>query len=93
MEAAACGLPLVATDIRGCRQVVTPGLNGLLTPLGDVEALAAAIGVLVTDAEQRRRMGAASRKKAEVEFDQQRVIDLTLETYDRLLARRAPSVA
>ena len=88
MEAAATGLPLVATDIRGCREVVTPGLNGRLTPLGDVESLAAAVGELVGDPELRRRMGEASRKKAEVEFDQQRVIDITLETYDRLLAGR-----
>ena len=88
MEAAAAGLPLVATDIRGCREVVTPGLNGRLTLLGDVEALAEAIGELVVDADLRRTLGQASRKKAEAEFDQQRVIDTTLETYDRLLARR-----
>lgn len=88
MEAAATGLPLVTTDIRGCREVVTPGLNGRLAPLGDVGALAAAIGELVADTDLRRRMGEASRKKAEVEFDQQRVIDITLETYDRLLAGR-----
>lgn len=89
MEAAAAGLPLVATDIRGCREVVTPDLNGRLTALGDVEALAAAIAELVADPELRRRMGQASRKKAEAEFDQQRVIDTTLDTYDRLLARPA----
>lgn len=90
MEAAATGLPVVATDIRGCREVVTPGVNGRLTPLGDVAALAAAIGELVSDGDLRRTMGEASSKKAMAEFDQQRVIDITLETYDRLLSRSAP---
>ena len=89
MEAAAMGLPLVATDIRGCREVVTDGVNGRLTALGDVAALADAIAELASDADLRRTMGEASRKKALAEFDQQRVIDITLETYDRLLARRS----
>ncbi len=89
MEAAAMGLPIVTTNIRGCREVVVPGLNGLLTPLGDAAALAAAIGRLVADPDERGTMGGASRKKAIAEFDQQRVIDLTLETYASLLARRS----
>lgn len=93
MEAAAMGLPVVATDIRGCREVVTDGLNGRLTPVGDVRALAGAIGELVDDPDLRRTMGDASRKKAVAEFDQQRVIDITLEVYDRLLAGRAAARA
>lgn len=89
MEAAATGVPLVVTDIRGCREVVSHGTNGFLTPLRDVEGLASAIGELVGDAELRRRMGEASRRKALAEFDHQRVIDITLGQYERLLARRA----
>ena len=89
MEAAAMGLPLVATDIRGCREVVTDGVNGRLTALGDVAALADAIAELASDADLRRTMGETSRKKALAEFDQQRVIDITLATYDHLLARRS----
>jgi glycosyltransferase involved in cell wall biosynthesis len=89
MEAAAMGLPVVATNIRGCREVVVPGVNGFLTPLGDVVALADALGRLVADPDERRAMGRASRKKAVAEFDQQRVIDITLETYTSLLARRS----
>ncbi|MEA2057639.1 MAG: glycosyltransferase family 4 protein, partial [Actinomycetota bacterium] len=41
MEAAATGIPVVATDIRGCREVVDPGVNGLLVPVRDADALAA----------------------------------------------------
>ena len=93
MEAAAMALPIVATDIRGCREVVTDGVNGHLTPVGDIEALASAIGDLVSDGDLRRHMGQAGRKKAMAEFDQQRVIDITLETYDRLLATRSGNAA
>lgn len=87
MEAAASGLPLVVTDIRGCRQVVAPELNGLLVPPGDATALTAAVERLADDASLRSRMGEASQAKAAVEFDQQTVIDTTLATYRRLLTR------
>ncbi|MDO8362921.1 MAG: glycosyltransferase family 4 protein [Actinomycetota bacterium] len=94
MEAAASGLPIIATDIRGCRQVVQHEHNGLLVPVHDSAALAAAAQRLVSDADERNRLGAAGVQKAAAEFDQQRVIDITLATYSRLLARnrrvRAP---
>lgn len=93
MEAAAMGLPVVATDIRGCRQVVDHGVTGLLVPVRDPRALADAIEVLVRDGALRARMGAAARRKAHSEFDQRRCIDITLATYDRLLRGRAPGRA
>jgi glycosyltransferase involved in cell wall biosynthesis/ribosomal protein S18 acetylase RimI-like enzyme len=85
MEAAAMGVPVVATDIRGGRQVVDPDVTGVLIPPRDPAALIDAIADLATDPERRRRMGAAGREKAIREFDQQRCIDLTLSTYRRLL--------
>lgn len=85
MEAAACGLPIVATDIRGCRQVVEEGRTGLLVPVRDPVALADAIGTLAGDPARRRNMGRAARDLAESEFDDRRVIDRTLDTYRRLL--------
>lgn len=87
MEAAAMGLPVVATDIRGCRQVVDDGHTGVLVPRRDAAALAAAISRLADDADLRVRMGTAAREKARREFDQQRVIDITLGVYDDLLPR------
>ena len=87
MEAAAMGLPIVATDIRGCRQVVDDGRTGLLVPARDPEALAEAIERLVADREQRVRMGAAARGKAVAEFDDRRQIEITLEVYEWLLSR------
>ncbi|MBW3611232.1 MAG: glycosyltransferase family 4 protein [Actinobacteria bacterium] len=88
MEAAALGLPLVATDIRGCRQVVAPGVSGLLVTPRDATALAAAISSLVEDHGLRRAMGRAGLDKARREFDQQHVIATTLAVYEELLQRR-----
>lgn len=85
MEAAASGLPVIATDIRGCRQVVEHGSSGLLVPPRDSDALADAIGRLLSDPQARKSMGRAGRRKAIKEFDQQHQIDLTLGVYDRLL--------
>ncbi len=87
MEAAACGLPIVASDIRGCRQVVDHGSTGLLVPVRDPVALAGAIGRLAADPARRRAMGRAARVRAESEFDDRRVITRTLDTYRRLLSR------
>ena len=85
MEAAASGLPVIATDIRGCREVVSQGVSGLLVPLRDPPRLAGAIEMLATGPELRLRMGAAGRRKAEAEFDDRAVVAKTLYTYERVL--------
>jgi glycosyltransferase involved in cell wall biosynthesis len=85
MEASACGVPVVATDIRGCRQVVADGTTGLLVPVRDPDALADAVEELADDPARRRAMGHAARRRAEAEFDDRRVIEITLDTYGRLL--------
>jgi glycosyltransferase involved in cell wall biosynthesis/ribosomal protein S18 acetylase RimI-like enzyme len=87
MEAAASGLPIIATDIRGCRQVVDPDRNGVLIPVRDPDAIAAAITRLGDDAGLRRRMAEAGRRKAEEEFDEGRVVATVMATY-RDVARR-----
>ena len=93
MEAAAMRLPVVVTDIRGCRQVVEHGTTGLLVPVRDADAMARAVVAVASDAGLRAEMGAAARRKAEREFDDQRVIDITLGVYEELLGPRRPSVA
>ena len=85
MEAAAMGLPVVTTDVRGCREVVEPGATGLLAPVGDAAALAAAVARLAEDEALRRAMGTAGRALARRRFDQRQVIATTLVAYDRLL--------
>jgi glycosyltransferase involved in cell wall biosynthesis len=87
MEAAACGVPVVATDIRGCRQVVDHGTTGLLVPARDGAALAGALEALARDPARRRAMSEASVVRARAEFDDRKVIGITLEVYERLLSR------
>ncbi|MEM9202857.1 MAG: glycosyltransferase family 4 protein [Actinomycetota bacterium] len=82
MEAAAMGLPVVATDVRGCRQVVADGETGALVPAGDAGRLASALRRLVADPELRLRQGVAARVRAIEHFDHRDVIATTLRTYD-----------
>ena len=89
MEAAASGVPVIATDVRGCRQVVDHAVTGLLVPVRDARALEAAVEELAADPGRRRAMGAAARRKAEAEFDESRLVETTLGVYERLLAGRA----
>ena len=65
LEAAACGRPIVATDVPGCRDVVRHGVNGLLVPARDARALADAITALADDPARRAAMGAEGRRRAE----------------------------
>jgi glycosyltransferase involved in cell wall biosynthesis len=81
MEAAACGLPIVATDVRGCRQVVLDEVTGLLVPVRTAETLAEALERLVLDEGLRARLGAAGRVLAEERFSDRRVIETCLEAY------------
>lgn len=85
MEAAAMGLAIVATDIRGCRQVVDDGRTGVLVPPADAIALTEAIGWLAGAPDVRSAMGRAGRLRAIAQFDQRSQIDTTLATYERLL--------
>ena len=78
IEAAACARPLITTDVPGCREVVTHGVDGLLVPVRDGEALARAIAHLQDDPELARRLGQAAREKALAEFDERVVIEQTL---------------
>jgi glycosyltransferase involved in cell wall biosynthesis len=86
MEASAMGVPAVVTDIRGCREAVEHGVNGLLFPVHDSDALAEAIISLLRDDSRRASMGAAGRRMAEERFDEQKVFDRVLSEYERLLS-------
>lgn len=88
MEACAMGVPVIATNVRGCRQVVRHGYNGFLYEPGAHRALSASISRLLDDELTRRRFGEAGAIRAQVEFDQQRVIDRTLSVYRSLLRSR-----
>lgn len=88
MEAAAMGVPVYATDIRGCREVVDHRRTGELFPVRDPAAIVDALVRAAADREQLGRMAAAARAKAEVEFDDRRQVEITLQAYEDVLASR-----
>jgi glycosyltransferase involved in cell wall biosynthesis len=69
VEAMACGLPVVTTSAGGIPELVTHGLNGLLTAPGDVESIENQIASLIDTPELRQRMGAAARRTVESGYD------------------------
>lgn len=85
LEAAAAGRPIVATDVRGCREVVQHGINGLLVQPGDARALASAVEKLLASPALRNRYGRAGRQLAETEFSIESVTRRTLDIYRELL--------
>jgi glycosyltransferase involved in cell wall biosynthesis len=84
VEAAACGRPLVATDVPGARDIARAGVNALLVPANDPPALAAALERLALDGDLRRKLAATSRAVAS-EFSSDKVNAATLALYERLL--------
>ncbi len=86
MEACAMGVPVVASDIRGCREVVVPGETGLLFPVRQVPALVAAVRALVVNPERRRRLGAAARRRILAEFTEQHTAARLIACYRRFTA-------
>ena len=85
LEAMAVGLPVVATDIRGCREEVVDGLTGYLVPVRDAERLAGRIARLVRDTDLRAGMGAAGQSRARELFDERLVFERLLAVYRRYL--------
>lgn len=90
LEAAACGRPLIAADIPGCREIVDHGVNGFLVERASEESLIKAMEDFYSlEWEDRRRMGLASRRKVECEFDRREVIRAYMEE----IRRYGPSAA
>lgn len=85
LEASAMSLPVVATDIRGCREAIVDGVTGFLVPVRNASALENAIEKLINDDQMRLNMGRAGYEKARREFDEQNVCKIVLDTYKQLL--------
>ncbi len=88
IEAAACGKPIVATDVSGCREVVTDEKNGLLVPIQKADDLAVALNRLLANPNARMTMGKEGRQKVVSEFSIGHVVDKTLSIYESLLGNR-----
>jgi len=85
LEAGAMELPVVATNVPGCRTIVTDGVNGLLCEARDVDALYLAMAKMLalSDAE-RSRMGCAGRELVAAKYDEQLVVKAALDVLDSL---------
>jgi len=81
VEAMACGLPVIASDVGGLPEVVQHGLTGLIVPKEDVEALADAIMLLATDSDLRQTYGEAARWRVERLYDWRRNVEQMIEVY------------
>ncbi|MDQ4088942.1 MAG: glycosyltransferase [Actinomycetota bacterium] len=90
IEAAAAGVPVVATDVGGVRTVVEHGMTGLLAGPGDVETVRAHLTRLLADRSERVRMGRAGRDRVRYRFGQSRLLDDVRALYAELLPRGAP---
>jgi glycosyltransferase involved in cell wall biosynthesis len=86
VEAMACGRAVIATQAGGALELLAPGHDGLGVPLGDVTALAQAIGQLVTDSAMRARLGRSARATATSRFDSARLGPQLAEVYRYVLA-------
>jgi glycosyltransferase involved in cell wall biosynthesis len=82
LEAMLSGLPVVATRVSAVPEIVVDGETGILAPVGDEVAIAAALSVLLADPEQRQRLGEAGRVRARAEFSVARMTDRTMALYE-----------
>lgn len=88
MEASAMGVPAVATNVRGNREAIVPGHNGLLVPLGDVDALADAVVRILRDTAMAASLASEGQQIAQTRFDERSVFRMVQEEYARLLAAK-----
>ena len=93
MEAAAMTLPVVASDIRGCREVVLNDVTGLLVPPGDIRRLLEAIETLRNERPRARQMGEEARRHIVKSFDNKDVCSRLCEFYAQLAGAEKTVVA
>ncbi|RCJ24494.1 glycosyl transferase family 1 [Nostoc sp. ATCC 43529] len=84
LEAMSMGLPVVTTDIRGCREAVIHGKTGLIVPPKNSEKLAEALGILLSNYQLRQSYGQASRQRIEADYDEELVFKQLNKYYQEL---------
>jgi len=87
-EAMASGTSVVATGTEGAREIIESEETGLLVPVGDVVALAAAIVELLGDEDKRARLGTAAQHAVAAQFSVKRMVEETEEIYRAEIERR-----
>ena len=85
LEAMAVGLPVVASNIPGNRQLIQNGREGLLVPIGDIQSYIQAIRTLLTQPQQARKLAHQARLTMEQNFTAARMVSQTVDTYKELM--------
>jgi glycosyltransferase involved in cell wall biosynthesis len=88
LEAMRAGLPVVASDVGGVGEAVRDGVEGLLVPRRNPDALANALARLLAGASERERLGAAARRRYESSFRIEKMVEKTAAIYATVLVRR-----
>lgn len=86
IESMACGTPVVATDVDGLRDVVEDGVNGLLVPYGDANALSESILHLLGDGQERRRLARNGKQRAESLYSWENVAKCVADVYRHIMS-------
>ncbi|MFD0988317.1 glycosyltransferase family 4 protein [Methyloligella solikamskensis] len=86
LEAAACGRPMVATDVPGSREIAIDGETAITVPPDDPQALAKALDRMAKDAELRDRLGANARARVEEKFSADAIGEATVALYRKILS-------
>jgi glycosyltransferase involved in cell wall biosynthesis len=86
MEAAACGVPIVATRVGGIPELIADGMTGVLSPPGDVSAFASALALLLGDTVLRERMSSAARQRAVEKFSVAQQVETLLALWENVLS-------
>lgn len=84
LEAAACGKPIVTTDVVGCREVVKHLENGFLVHVKDIQSLSHALEILIKNSGLRHEMGTKGRQLVEKYFSEQVVVEKTMKLYKKI---------
>ncbi|MBU1176930.1 MAG: glycosyltransferase family 4 protein [Patescibacteria group bacterium] len=84
IEAMVCGLPVVATNTTGSKEIVIDGKNGFLVPIGDSEALAKKILFLLNNPEKAKEMGQAGKKMVKEKFKQEKILKKVIKFWKEL---------
>ncbi len=87
LEAMACEVPTIGTDVGGVPEVITDGETGLLYPVGDIEGMSDGALQLLSDRAKLREMGKRARRSAQNRFCSTRIVPLYEQYYDEVLAR------
>lgn len=85
MEAAACGLPIVAFDCEGMNEIIAPDKSGIIIPHGRVDLFAQALDQLIENKEYRRSMGAEARKHVVAHFKEEVWVEAMIQEYRNLI--------